>query len=497
MGGVVLDVSKLTITETRALLADRKINAQELINAFLSYIRKTDGDTKAFINVTEEQALMRAKKIDDAVKSGKNLGPLSGVPMGVKDNICTKDIKTTCASKMLDNFLPPYNATVVERLHDAGAITLGKLNMDEFAMGSSTENSYYFKTKNPWDGGRVPGGSSGGSAAAVASGQVVYSLGSDTGGSIRQPAAFCGVVGLKPSYGRVSRWGLVAFAPSMDQVGPITKNVRDCALVLNNIAGHDSLDTTSMDCEVPDYERALVDDIKGLRVGIPEEFFGKGTDPAVIDRVERAIGILEEQGAICEKTTLPNSKYALPVYYVIATCEASSGLARFDGVRFGCRSEAEDLVSMYKSTRAEGFGPEVKFRILLGTYLLGPENYDKYYTKALKVRTLIRDDFERAFKKYDILVSPTTPTTAFKFGERMSNPAAMRQSDLLTIPANMAGIPAITVPCGLVEGMPVGMQIMGRPFGEKTLLRAAYTYECHRGCDYMTPTTGGGLGEGV
>jgi len=485
-----VDLTRLTAYEIHNLLVRGEVTARELTETFLDKIDRVEDSIRAFVTITGEHALEQADRIDSLIRSGEKLRlrVLEGVPMALKDNLCTAGIKTTCSSKVLQNFEPPYNATVVERLDRAGAVMLGKLNMDEFAMGSSTENSRFFTTRNPWDLERVPGGSSGGSAAAVAAGEAVYTLGSDTGGSIRQPAAFCGVVGLKPTYGRVSRYGLVAFASSLDQIGPITKDVRDCALVLKTIAGHDPFDSTSADIDVPDYESLLADDIKGIRVGVPKEYYGGGISSGVKERVREAIGVLESLGAICEETSLPHTEYALPTYYLVAPAEASSNLARYDGVRYGYRDkEAEDLISMYKATRSEGFGAEVKRRIMLGTYALSSGYYDAYYLKALKVRTLIKRDFDRAFEKFDVLVTPTTPTTAFKIGEKASDPLAMYMSDLLTVPANMAGVPAISLPCGLSEGLPVGLQIIAKPFAEDVLLRVAYAYECHRGSEIMAP----------
>lgn len=474
------NLKNLTITDIHKLLAEKKISAVELTRMYLDYIEKTDPGLLAFNNVTEEHALVQAEKADrqDISRSGI----LSGVPMAIKDNMCTAGIKTTCSSKILENFEPPYNATVIDHLDAAGAVMLGKLNMDEFAMGSSTENSRFFTTRNPWDTERVPGGSSGGAAAAVASGEAVFTLGSDTGGSIRQPASFCGVVGLKPTYGRISRYGLIAFASSLDQIGPFTKNVRDCAIVLKAIAGYDPSDSTSVNVEVPDYEKSLTGEIKGLRIGIPREYFGEGISGEIKDKVKKALELLEGLGAVCEEMSLPHTEYALPAYYLVAPAEASSNLARYDGVGFGYRdADAGDVISMYRDTRSEGFGAEVKRRIMLGTYALSSGYYDAYYLKALKVRTLIKEDFDKAFEKYDVFITPTTPTTAFKVGEKVADPLAMYQSDLLTVPANMAGIPAISVPCGLIDGLPAGLQIMAKPFAEDTLLKVAYAYEVHRG----------------
>ncbi|NLO89142.1 MAG: Asp-tRNA(Asn)/Glu-tRNA(Gln) amidotransferase subunit GatA [Clostridia bacterium] len=483
-----MEVTKMKAHEIHEMLKKGDIGVRELTEVFLDRIEKIDDKIKAYITVNREKALEQADRVDAGIRKEENTDVLAGIPMALKDNICTKDINTTCSSKMLHNYKPPYNATVVEKLEEKGAVMLGKLNLDEFAMGSSTENSWFFTTRNPWDLERVPGGSSGGSAAAVAAGEAVYSLGSDTGGSIRQPAAFCGVVGLKPTYGRVSRNGLVAFASSLDQIGPITKDVKDCALVFQAITGFDPKDTTSVNTPVPDYEKILDDNIKGLRIGIPKEYFREGISSEVKDRIREAIDVLERLGAICEETSLPHTEYALPAYYIISTAEAGSNLARFDGVRYGYRNmDAEDLISMYSTTRSEGFGPEVKRRIILGTYALSSGNYDTYYLKALKVRTLIKQDFDRAWEEFDVLVTPTTPTTAFKMGEKTKDPVSMYVSDLLTVPANMAGIPAITVPCGLIDGLPVGMQIMAKPFAEDVLLKTAYAYECHRGFEITAP----------
>jgi len=484
----VEDLLGLTIHDLHTLLTERKTSSVELTRHYLHHIAKVDPHLQAFVTVTGEQALAQAEKADKLLSSGENTGVLTGIPMALKDLLCTKGIKTTCSSKILENFIPPYDATVVERLDQAGAVMLGKLNMDEFAMGSSTENSRFFTTRNPWDTSRVPGGSSGGAAAAVASGEAVFTLGSDTGGSIRQPASFCGVVGLKPTYGRISRYGLIAFASSLDQIGPFTMDVRDCAIVLKAIAGHDPMDSTSGDIEVPDYEKCLTGDIKGLRIGIPREYFGEGIKSDIKDKVMEALKIMEGLGAVCEEMSLPHTEYALPAYYLVAPAEASSNLARYDGVGFGYRDEeAADIISMYKNTRSEGFGPEVKRRIMLGTYALSSGYYDAYYLKALKVRTLIKQDFDKAFEKFDVFVTPTTPTTAFKMGEKVDDPVAMYQSDLLTVPANMAGVPAISLPCGLIDGLPVGLQIIAKPFAEDMLLRVAHAYEQNRGTGAFVP----------
>jgi aspartyl-tRNA(Asn)/glutamyl-tRNA(Gln) amidotransferase subunit A len=400
------------------------------------------------------------------------------MPIGVKDNIVTKDLRTTCASKILENFDPIYNATVVDQLHKAETITIGKLNMDEFAMGSSTENSYYKKTKNPWNLETVPGGSSGGSAASVAAGEVLFSLGSDTGGSIRQPAAFCGVVGIKPTYGRVSRSGLVAFASSLDQIGPITRNVEDNAYLLQAISGLDPMDSTTANIEVPNYVEALTGDIKGLKIAVPKEYLGEGVGEEARNSVLEALKVLEKLGAEWEEVSLPHSKYALAAYYLLSSSEASANLARFDGVRYGYRSpNSETLMDLYKNSRAEGFGDEVKRRIMLGTFALSSGYYDAYYKKAQKARTLIKKDFEDVFEKYDVIVGPTTPTPAFKIGEKISDPLTMYANDILTIPVNLAGVPGISVPCGFANGLPLGLQIIGKHFDESTVYRVAHAYE--------------------
>lgn len=473
-----MNLHQLTAHELHGLLKNKEVSAVEVANDVYSRIDAVEDKVKSFVTLTEEIALQTALKVDEQIKNGEAISPLAGIPVVIKDNMCTRGVKTTCSSKMLENFVPPYDAFVVNRLAEAGAVMLGKANMDEFAMGSSTENSRFFATKNPWDISTVPGGSSGGSAASVAADQTIYSLGSDTGGSIRQPASFCGVVGLKPTYGLVSRFGLVAFASSLDQIGPFTKDVRDNALVMNAIAGHDSMDSTSAKVEIPDYTSYLTGDIKGMKVGIPKEYFAEGMDPQVREVIQDAIKRFEELGAICEEMSLPHTEYALPVYYIIAPAEASSNLARYDGVRYTYRAEgAEDLIDMYKKTRAEGFGSEVKRRIMLGTYALSSGYYDAYYLKALKVRTLIKQDFDRAFEKYDILLSPTAPTTAFKFGEKADDPLQMYLSDVCTLSVNLAGIPGLSIPCGFANGLPVGLQIMGKHFDEGTLFRAAYAFE--------------------
>jgi len=486
-----MNLTQLTAHELHNLLVRKEASAVEIVTAFSNRIDRVEDDIKAYAMLTRDRALEQAALVDGKISRGGQIGALEGIPMAIKDNMCTKGIPTTCSSKILKSFVPPYNATVVERLADAGSVMLGKLNMDEFAMGSSTENSAFFKTRNPWDLERVPGGSSGGAVASVAADEAVFSLGSDTGGSIRQPAAFCGVVGLKPTYGYVSRFGLIAFASSLDQIGPITKDVIDSALVLNAIAGHDPKDSTSAPVEKPDFTKFLVNDIKGLRIGIPREYFGEGIDPEVDKAIKQAIAKLEELGAIVEECSLPHTEYAMPTYYLIAPAECSSNLARYDGVRYGYRApESEDVLSMFKKTRAQGFGPEVKRRIMLGTYALSSGYYDAYYLKALKVRTLIKQDFDRAFEKFDVLLSPTAPTPAFKFGEKSANPLAMYLSDICTVPVNLAGLPGISVPCGFVNGLPVGLHLMGKAFDEGTLLRVAYTFEQNTGHHKVKPRLG-------
>lgn len=473
-----MSLNRLTAHELHEKLTSREISSLEITEAVFQRIDEVEDKVKAFVTVTRETALAKAREVDEKIARGEKIGPLEGIPVVIKDNMCTEGVPTTCSAKMLHNYIPPYNATVVEKLKAAGAVLVGKSNMDEFAMGSSTENSRFFPTRNPWDTERVPGGSSGGSAAAVAADETIYSLGSDTGGSIRQPASFCGVVGLKPTYGTVSRYGLVAFASSLDQIGPFSKDVTDCARVFNIIAGHDPMDSTSAEFEVPDYTRFLTGEVKGLKIGIPQEYFIEGTDPEVLNLVKQAIKKFEDLGAVCEEMSLPHAEYALPVYYLIATAEASSNLARYDGVRYGYRDEsAEDVVTMFMRTRSEGFGAEVKRRIMLGTYALSSGYYDAYYLKALKVRTLIKRDFDRAFEKFDIILSPTSPTPAFKFGEKVDDPIQMYLSDIFTISVNLAGIPGISIPCGFVNGLPVGLQLMSKPFGEGTLFRAAYAFE--------------------
>lgn len=469
---------ELTLHEAHRLLKERKTSSVELTKAVLTRIDEIDSKLRACVTVDDGLALKQATEADENIKRG-NIQPLTGIPALIKDVICTKGLRTTCSSKILENFIPPYDATVIDKLRAVKTVIVGKTNMDEFAMGSSTENSAFFPTKNPWDLTRVPGGSSGGSATAVAADETIYALGSDTGGSIRQPAGFCNVVGLKPTYGRVSRFGLVAFASSLDQIGPITKDVTDCALVLNVIAGYDPKDSTSIPYPVPDYTRALVPDIKGLRIGIPKEYFAEGIQEEVRATLKSAISKLQELGAVIDwEVSLPHTKYALAVYYIIAPSEASANLARYDGVKYGFSyQDTKNMWEAMEKTKQFGFGAEVKRRIMLGTYALSAGYYDAYYLKAQKVRTLIRWEFDKAFEKYDALVAPTSPTVPFKLGEKIEDPLQMYLSDVCTIPVNIAGIPAISIPAGFVDNLPVGMQIMGKPLSEETLFRIAFAYE--------------------
>ena len=468
----------LTAHEAADLLGTRETSSEELTRAYLDRIQAVEERVKAYVTVLEAGALEQAKQADRRRAAGEG-GPLSGVPMQLKDNLSTNGVTTTCSSRMLKDFVPPYDATVVGRLRQAGAVFLGKGNMDEFAMGSSTETSAFFPTHNPWGLDRVPGGSSGGPAAAVAADEAAYSLGSDTGGSIRQPAALCGVVGLKPTYGLVSRYGLIAFASSLDQIGPMTKDVTDSALVLNAIAGNDPMDSTSAPQQPTDYTQALVPDVKGMRLGVPKEYFVEGMDPRVTAAVEAAIASLEDMGASVDReVSLPTTPYALAVYYIIAPSEASANLARYDGVKFGYLAEdTQDMWEAMEHTRQQGFGAEVKRRIMLGTYALSAGYYDAYYLRAQKVRTLISQEFKQVFERYDALLAPTSPSVAFRLGERMDDPMQMYLSDVCTIPANIAGIPGISVPCGFVDGLPVGLQVLGPHFGEQALFRIAYAYE--------------------
>lgn len=461
------------------LLKSRKLGAVELTKTFLDRINAIDSSVGSYITVAGEEAVKRAGRVQKKLDSGEDISPLAGIPAAIKDNLCTEGIRTTCASKILGNFVPPYNATVVEKLYAGDAVLLGKLNMDEFAMGGSTENSCYKQTRNPWDLERVPGGSSGGSAASVACGEAVFALGSDTGGSIRQPASFCGVVGMKPTYGSVSRYGLVAFASSLDQIGPLTRDVTDCALALNAIAGHDPMDSTSAPVDYPDYTKALMNDVKGLKIGIPREYTGEGLDGEVRKAVLEAAETFRKLGAECREISLPVTEYAIPAYYLISSAEASSNLARYDGIKYGYRAgKYTDLLDLYRKTRSEGFGTEVKRRIMLGTYALSSGYYDAYYKKALQVRTLIRKGFDEAFADCDFVLGPTAPTTAYRIGENIDDPLAMYLGDVYTVSVNIAGLPAIVVPCGFdSRKLPIGLQLIGKPFDESMLLRAAYTFE--------------------
>lgn len=477
-----------TANELQELLHSKELTIADLTEATFKRIKELDPQVDAFLALNEEQATKQAAEMDQT-DTGER-GPLFGLPIGVKDNIVTEGLETTASSLILKGFNPIYNATVVDKLREAGMVIVGKLNMDEFAMGSSNENSYYKNTKNPWNLETVPGGSSGGSAAAVAAGEVPFTLGSDTGGSIRQPAAFCGVVGMKPTYGRVSRFGLIAYASSFDQIGPITRTVKDNALLLNAISGHDEKDSTSANVEVPDFTAALTGDIQGLRIGVPKEYFAEGVSEASKQAVKDALKVLEEKGATWEEISLPHSKYALSTYYILASSEASSNLSRFDGIRYGYRTEkAGSLLEFYMNTRSEGFGDEVKRRIMLGTYALSSGYYDAYYKKAQKVRTLIKQDFDKAFENFDVIVGPTTPTPAFKIGEIIDDPLTMYANDILTIPVNLAGVPAISVPCGFENGLPLGLQIIGNYFDEETVYRVADAFEQATEFHKETPQT--------
>ncbi len=474
-----MDITELTVYELQEKLANKELTITEITKAYVDRINEKEKDVKAFVTTLTDEAMEQAKEIQAKVESGEISGEFAGIPIGIKDNMCTKGVKTTCSSKMLENFVSPYSATVVEKLNEQNMIDLGKLNMDEFAMGGSTEYSYFKKTSNPWNLNKVPGGSSGGSAAAVAANMVPWALGSDTGGSIRQPSSFCGVVGLKPTYGLVSRYGLVAFASSLDQIGPITKDVRDSAMLLNLIAGHDRRDSTSVDLPKVDYVKALKNDVKGLKIGVPKEFFGEGINEEVKASLEKAIEKYKELGADVEEFSLDIAKYSLAAYYIVACAEASSNLGRFDGIRYGYRTpEFKDLKEIYKKSRSEGFGPEVKRRIILGTYVLSSGYYDAYYKKAQQVRTLVMNEFNKGFEKYDVILTPTAPTVAFDIGSKSENPLEMYLADICTVSVNIAGLPGISIPCGVdSQGMPIGMQLIGNKFQEETILNAAYTFE--------------------
>lgn len=485
-----MTLNQLTAHEIINLIRKKKITAYEVMQDIFNQIDRVDNLIRAFLFLNKEEALKQAKEIDIKVKNGEKLPPLAGVAVAIKDIIATQGTETTCGSKILKGFVPPYNATVINKLKEAGAIIIGKTNMDEFAMGSSTENSAFFSTHNPWDLKRVPGGSSGGSSAAVAADETLIALGTDTGGSVRQPASLCGMVGLKPTYGRVSRYGLIAYASSLDQIGPITKDVTDCALLMKVISGHDNMDSTSVNLEVPDYLKSCQAGIKDLKIGVPKEYFIEGIDPEVKDALDKALKIFEKLGAKIEEASLPHTEYSLPTYYLIATAEASSNLARYDGVQYGYRTEDyKDLSSMYQKTRSEGFGSEVKRRIMLGTYALSTGYYDAYYLKAQKVRTLIKEDFDKVFSKYDILVTPTSPTPAFKLNEKVSDPLTMYLSDIYTVPINLAGIPAISLNCGYSKSdLPIGLQIIGKHFSEETILRAAFNFEQNNDVEEKKPS---------
>lgn len=472
-----MELHKLTLTEISKMISKDEVRPHEVIIDVFKRIQQVEPKVRAYITLTTDKAYEMAREAENAIFAGKK-SLLTGIPIAVKDNICTKGILTTCASKILYNFYPPYESTVTSKLLRQRYILTGKTNMDEFAMGSSTENSGFHITKNPWDLDRVPGGSSGGSAAAVAADECIAALGSDTGGSIRQPASFCGVVGLKPTYGRVSRFGLVAFASSLDQIGPITKCVADAALMMNVISGHDPMDSTSAPIEATDFTEYLGQEVKGLKIGIPKEYFIEGMDEEVQERIKEAIRQLEALGCIPVEVSLPHTEYAVATYYIVATSEASSNLARYDGVKYGLRARGNDLLDMYLKTRSKGFGNEVKRRIMLGTYSLSAGYYDAYYKKALQVRTLIKRDFEKAFEGVDYIVTPTAPSPAFKIGEKIDDPLQMYLSDIFTISVNLAGVPAISIPCGFnSQGLPIGLQIIGKPFDEAGLLQLAYAYE--------------------
>lgn len=484
-----MDILSLTALELSAKIKAGEVSVVEATKAQIERVKKEDKKYNSYVTVLEEKALARAVEVQAMIDAGElKDSPLAGVPMAVKDNICTKGALTTCSSKILGNFKPPYNATVVEKLEAAGAVIIGKLNMDEFAMGSTTETSYFGPTKNPWNTDHVPGGSSGGAAAAVAADEAFYTLGSDTGGSIRQPSSFCGVTGIKPTYGTVSRYGLIAYASSLDQIGPIARNVSDCVAALEVISGHDNKDSTSVDIESYKYTDALIDDVKGMKIGIPRGYIGKGLDEEVKISILKAAKVLEEKGAIVEEFDMDIIDYAIPAYYVIASAEASSNLSRFDGVKYGYRTEKfEGLQDVYKKTRSEGFGMEVKRRMMIGAFVLSSGYYDAYYNKALKVKALIKEGFDKAFEKYDVILGPTAPSTALKIGENLSDPLKMYLGDIYTVSVNLVGLPAISLPCGVdSKGLPIGLQLIGKHFGEKDIIKAAYSYEQTR--EYVRPT---------
>lgn len=492
-----MELESMTALELAAKIRQREVSVLDGVKEVFDQIESKEDKVHAYLDTYKKEAYARAKEVEKGIQDGTYTGPLAGVPIAVKDNICIKGKKTTCASKILENFVPPYNAEVIDRLEKAGMLIIGKTNMDEFAMGSTTETSAYGVTRNPWDLEHVPGGSSGGSCAAVAASECYYALGSDTGGSIRQPSSFCGVVGLKPTYGTVSRYGLIAYGSSLDQIGPVAKDVSDCAAILEAIASHDPKDSTSMDRDDCDFTEALVDDVKGLRIGIPRDYMGEGLDPEVNDAVMKAAKVLEEKGAIVEAFDLRLVKYAIPAYYTIADAEASSNLERFDGVKYGYRTKDYDgLHNMYKKTRSEGFGPEVKRRIMLGSFVLSSGYYDAYYLKALRTKALIKKEFDRAFRNYDIILGPAAPTTAPELGKSLSDPMKMYLGDIYTISVNLAGLPGMSVPVGKdSKGLPIGMQLIGNVFEEKTLIRAAYTYECATKKMHETPASVGLMSE--
>lgn len=484
-----MDMMSMTAVELGEKIASGQISVAEATQASLERIQKLEGDYHSFVTVDEQGALRQAEAIQKRIDAGELTGPLAGVPVAIKDNMCVNGMLTTCSSKILSNFKPTYTAEAVMQLQKAGAVIVGKTNMDEFAMGSTTETSYYGVTKNPWDLERVPGGSSGGSASAVSAEEVPYALGSDTGGSIRQPAAFCGVTGIKPTYGRVSRYGLIAYGSSLDQIGPLAKDVTDCATVLEIISTHDRKDSTSVKRDDTDFTSALIDDVAGMKIGIPRDYFGAGIDTDVKEKVLAAAKVLEEKGAIVEEFNLSLVEYAIPAYYIIASAEASSNLERFDGVKYGYRTENyTDLHNMYKKTRSEGFGAEVKRRIMLGSFVLSSGYYDAYYIKALRTKALIKQAFDKAFETYDIILGPVAPTTALKLGESLSDPLKMYLGDIYTVSVNLAGLPGISLPCGLdASGLPIGLQLLAKPFDEKSMIRAAYAFEQTR--QYLRPTT--------
>lgn len=473
-----MELIKLTAHELKDMIKNKDVKVEEVVSSYIDRIEKVDEKLGAYLYVGKEEAIESARKLDKRIESGEKLGELAGVPVSIKDNINVKGMQVTCASKILEGYIAPYDAHVIEKIKENEGVILGKLNMDEFAMGSSTETSAFKIARNPWDTERIPGGSSGGSVVSVSASETPLSLGTDTGGSVRQPASLCGVVGLKPTYGRVSRYGAVAFGSTLDQIGTISKDVEDSALLLHTIAGMDKRDFTTADVKVPDYKSSLTKDLRGKKIGIPVEYFGEGLNPEVRKSVEEAIEVLKENGAEVRECTLPLSEYSLAAYYIIGSAEASSNLARFDGIRYGHRSEKfSDSIDVYYKSRSEGFGPEVKRRIMLGTYVLSAGYYDAYYKKALKVRNLVKQDFAKVFSEFDAVVSPTSPTTAFKIGERMNDVLAMYLSDIYTVPVNIAGLPAISVPCGMVSGLPVGLQIISNYYREDMLFNIAYSFE--------------------